>query len=76
MLTCRIFGHRWRFSADGATMRWRCERGCGAEGTKLYDSSKQAARYAAEFDLEDRNEIGRRSPYGMLPLRLLRRTRR
>jgi hypothetical protein len=34
MLRCRLLGHRFRFSADGSTMRWDCERGCGAGGEK------------------------------------------
>jgi hypothetical protein len=52
-------------------MRWRCERGCGASGTKEYESAADAARYAAAFDREDRSELGRRAPcLGMFPLRL------
>jgi hypothetical protein len=52
MLACRVFGHRMRFSAEGAEMRWSCARGCGAGGAKAYASPDQAARYAAAFDRE------------------------
>jgi hypothetical protein len=52
-------------------MRWTCERGCGAGGSKTDESAAEAARYAAAFDREDRDEVGRRAPFlGMLPLRM------
>ncbi len=52
-------------------MRWECERGCGAGGSKEYGNATDAARFAAAFDLEDRSELGRRAPFlGMFPLRL------
>jgi hypothetical protein len=73
MVSCRVFGHRFRFSADGALMRWECARGCGAEGSKRYPSAEQAARYARAFDREDRDATGRRPLLSMLPLWLARR---
>jgi hypothetical protein len=71
VLSCRLAGHRYRFSADGATMRWACER-CGAPGgEKIYASAEEAARYARAFEREDRDDLGRRAPlFGMFPLRL------
>jgi hypothetical protein len=73
---CRVLGHRYRFSSEGATMRWRCER-CGSSGTKEYASSRDAARYARAFDREDREDLGRRAPLvGLLPLRIFRLVRR
>jgi hypothetical protein len=77
MLRCRVLGHRLRFRADGATMRWHCERGCGEEGAKVYPSAADASRYARAFDREDRENLGRRAPLiGLLPLRLWRAARR
>jgi hypothetical protein len=77
MLRCRVLGHRFRFSSEGATMRWRCGRGCGAVGAKRYASPDDAARYARAFDGEDRADLGRRAPlFGLLPLRVARATRR
>jgi hypothetical protein len=76
MLACRVFGHRWRFSAEGETMRWSCARGCGAGGEKRYDSAERAARYARAFDREDREDVGRRPLLSLLPLGLARRARR
>jgi hypothetical protein len=71
VLSCRLFGHRFRFQAEGATMRWACERGCRAGGSKEYATAEDAARYAAAFDREDRSELGRRAPLlGMFPLRM------
>jgi hypothetical protein len=71
VLTCRLFGHRYRFHAEGRTMRWTCERGCGGGGTKEYESAAEAARYASAFDRDDRAELGRRAPLlGMFPLRV------
>jgi hypothetical protein len=71
VLSCRLLGHRYRFASEGRTMRWSCERGCGAVGAKEYASAAEAARYASAFDREDRSELGRRAPLlGMLPLRL------
>ncbi|HET7120814.1 MAG TPA: hypothetical protein VFI17_06140, partial [Solirubrobacterales bacterium] len=57
MLACRVFGHRYRFGADGETMRWDCVRGCGACGSKRYATPEHASRYAAAFDREDREDV-------------------
>jgi hypothetical protein len=71
VLACRLFGHRYRFHAEGATMSWTCARGCGAGSSKEYASAADASRFAAAFDREDRDELGRRAPLlGMFPLRL------
>jgi hypothetical protein len=76
MVGCKLLGHRFRFTSEGETMHWRCERGCGAGGSKRYGSAEDAARYARAFDREDREDIGRRAPLvGLLPLRLLRSAR-
>jgi hypothetical protein len=56
-------------------MRWECERGCGAGGSKRYQSPQEASRYAAALDREGREDLGRRAPVGMFPLRLLRAIR-
>jgi hypothetical protein len=76
VLRCRLLGHRYRFTSDEETMRWRCARGCGAGGAKRYDTPQEARRYAAAFDREDRDAVGRRAPIGLTPLRLLRVLRR
>jgi hypothetical protein len=77
MMTCRIFGHRFRFTAQDTTVTWRCQRGCAAGGAKKYSSAVAALRYATAFDREDRAEIGRRAPLiGLFPLRLWYRIRR
>jgi hypothetical protein len=76
VLRCRLLGHRYRFSSDGDVMRWSCERGCGAAGVKRYPTAAQARRYAAAFDREDRQALGRHAPVGLLPLRLARALRR
>ena len=72
MLRCRVFGHRWRFAADGATMRWSCERGCGSSGEKSYPSEADAQRYARAFDRDDRPGSGPGTPLSVLPVRLVR----
>lgn len=57
-------------------MRWECDRSCGAGGSKTYVSPEQAERYAAAFDRDDRDSMGRRAPLlGLLPLRLWRLAR-
>jgi len=77
MLACRLLGHRYRFSADGSTLRYACERGCGAGGSKAYATPADAARYAAAFDREDRDDLRRRAPFfGLIPLRVFHRLRR
>jgi hypothetical protein len=77
MLRCRLLGHRFRFSSDGDVMRWRCQRGCGAGGTKQYATTEDAHRYSRAFDREDREDLGRRAPLiGLLPLRLARAMQR
>jgi hypothetical protein len=75
MASCRLVGHRVRFWAEGPVMRWECERGCGLSGEKAYDTPAEAGRYARALDREDREDLGRRSPLSLLPLRLGRRGR-
>jgi hypothetical protein len=73
MLACRVFGHRYRFGNEGTTMRWACERGCGAGGEKEYLTAAEARRYARAFDYDERDSTGKRAPFfGLLPLRLWR----
>ncbi|PSL00373.1 hypothetical protein CLV30_11633 [Haloactinopolyspora alba] len=68
---CAVLGHRYRFHADGATMSWNCERECGHGGSKTYATPDEARMYAAAFDREDRDDVGRRAPWlGMFPLRM------
>lgn len=70
-LRCRALGHDFRFTAEGATMRWSCARGCGAGGTKRYRSADDAHRYAAVFDLKGSRDVGAHAPpLGMFPLRI------
>ncbi len=57
-------------------MRWHCERGCGAAGSKRYATAAEAQRYAAGLDREDRQDLGHRAPLvAGLPLRLVRALR-
>jgi hypothetical protein len=77
VLGCKVFGHRYRFTAHGALMVWECERGCGAGGSKEYESATEASRYAAAFDREDSSDLGKRAPFlGMFPLRIWRTIKR
>jgi hypothetical protein len=72
-VACVLLGHRYRFAAEGATMRWSCARCDAVGGTKEYASPQEASRYAAAFDREDRDDLGRRAPLvGLFPLRLWR----
>jgi hypothetical protein len=75
-LGCSVLGHRYRFTSEGSTMRWACQRDCGAAGSKTYDSAAEADRYARAFDREDGRDLGRRAPVGLLPMRLIRALRR
>jgi hypothetical protein len=76
MMRCRILGHRYRFATEGETMLWRCQRDCGAAGSKRYPTAEDAGRYAAAFDREDNADLGRRAPLvGLLPLRVVRAVR-
>ena len=74
-IRCRLTGHRYRFWAERETMHWRCQRDCGAEGSKRYRTAADAARYASAFDREDREALGRRPTLSALPLWLARRIR-
>jgi hypothetical protein len=77
MLGCRVFGHRYRFSTEGATMHWQCQR-CGHPGgSKEYASPEEATRFAEAFDREDSEQLGRNKfLVSLVPLRLFRRYRR
>jgi hypothetical protein len=69
-------GHRPRFTAAGATLRWDCERGCGHRGSREYATADEASLYARGLNREDRHDLGRRAPLvGLLPLRLFRALR-
>ena len=39
-----MLGHRFRFSSEADTMRWSCQRECGAGGAKRYPTPEDAAR--------------------------------
>ena len=58
-------------------MTWECQRACGAGATKAYASAAAVRRFAAAFDQEDRDDLGRRAPLiGLLPLRVWQAIRR
>jgi hypothetical protein len=72
MFACRALGHRYRFTSDGETMRWHCQRGCGAGGSKQYGSAEDAARYATALDRDDSEALMRRpAMLSLLPLKVL-----
>jgi hypothetical protein len=71
--SCSVFGHQVSFWAEGETMRWSCERGCGFEGSKVYADPTTARRYASAFDRNERDDLGRRAPLSLTPFRLMRR---
>ncbi len=73
---CMLLGHRYRFVAEGPTMRWSCARGCPAGGEKHYATAAEAQRYAAVLDQDPIDELGHRAPLGLFPLRIARWWRR
>src|SRR3954467_12384728 len=73
MRACSVLGHRFRFTAEGETMRWSCERGCGEGGSKRSASAADAQRYARAFDRRDAEDVGKRPLLSLLPLWLARR---
>jgi hypothetical protein len=76
-MLCALLGHRYRFAATGELMTWTCARCAHEGGRKRYPDAVAAARYAAAFDREDRDDLGRRAPLvGLLPLRIARALRR
>jgi len=75
MFRCRVMGHRPLFTTSGGVLSWECQR-CGEGGSKRYSSAQDAARYAAAFNREDREDIGRRPLLSLLPLGLARRGQR
>jgi len=76
-LRCRVLGHDYAFSTEGATLRWQCTRDCHAGGSKTYRTPEEAVRYAAAFNRRDTDDLGRRAPLvGLFPLRLWRKMHR
>jgi hypothetical protein len=63
-LSCRVFGCRWRFGAEGRVLSWWCARGCPSGGEKTYESAEQAARMAAALDREPRGPAGVLAVFG------------
>ena len=57
---------------DALALRARLRR----RGEKTYASAAEARRYATAFDREDSDELGKRSPLSLLPLRFARRSGR
>jgi hypothetical protein len=53
-LTCRVFGCRFRFAAEGSRLHWWCARGCPSGGEKRYAREDDARRMAAALDREPR----------------------
>ena len=76
MNSCKAFGHRFRFTAEGETMRWECDRGCGAGGSKRYATAQDAQRYAQAFGRRDSEDLGKRPLLSLLPLWLARKAGR
>jgi hypothetical protein len=76
VVRCAVFGHRYRFRAEGATMVWECERGCGAGGSKAYGTPADAVRYATAFDADPADAGARRPMLSTLPLWIARRLRK
>ena len=72
MRACGLLGHSYRFSAEGQTMRWACDR-CGDGGSKRYASAEDAQRYAGAFDRRDAEKLGKRPLLSLLPLWLARK---
>src|SRR5579871_4290547 len=58
VLACRLLGHRYRFTRDGRTMTWTCERCGSVGGTKVYETPAEAEAFARAFDREDRKSLG------------------
>jgi hypothetical protein len=63
-LACRVMGCRFRFGADGRTLRWWCQRGCPSGGEKTYPSEQEAARLAAALDHEPRSPANILAAFG------------
>jgi hypothetical protein len=72
MRACKLLGHAYRFTAEGETMRWACDR-CGEGGSKRYASAEDARRYAQSFDQRDAEKLGKRPLLSLLPLWLARK---
>jgi hypothetical protein len=75
-LGCKLLGHRVNFWTEAETMRWECERECGLAGSKTYADAESARRYATAFDRNERDDLGKRAPLSLTPLRLVRRAKR
>jgi hypothetical protein len=73
---CTIFGHRFRFTADGRTMRWACEHCGAAGGEKTYETPAEAARYAAALDKTDSSRTSSHNTLSTLPLAIARKLKR
>ena len=56
-------------------MVWECERGCGAAGSKPYDTPADARRYATALDADPLDAGSRRPMLSTLPLWLARKIR-
>jgi hypothetical protein len=75
MLACRVLGHRIHFSADGATLRWRCDRDCGEGGEKTYASAAEAQGFARAFNKRDSDKVADHPTLSTIPVWIVRKLR-
>ena len=67
-----MLGHRPRFRAEGCTLVWSCDRCDAPLGAKEYATAREAQHFARAFDRSDADDLGRRAPLGLTPLRMWR----
>lgn len=48
-LRCRLIGCAWVFDVEDRAVVWRCQRGCGREGWREYESEAEARRFAGRL---------------------------
>jgi hypothetical protein len=47
---CEFIGHRFRYRAEGTTVRGVCMRGCGETTSMLFATPREARRQAAALN--------------------------
>ena len=73
MRACSLLGHSYRFTAEGETMRWACERGAARAAASATRPRRTRSATRGRSTSGDAEKLGKRPLLSLLPLWLARK---